>query len=83
MLLLRCVELQVWKVQDMHHVSLIYDQIKEKSWLAMTVCWLSRGLRFRDNGNEHGDYCSILGLYRDNGEENGNHYLVGLQCVAL
>ena len=28
----------------------------------------------RDSGKGHGNYCSILGLYRDNGKENGNYY---------
>ena len=28
--------------------------------------------RFRDDGKENGNHCSILGLYGDNGKENGN-----------
>ena len=30
---------------------------------------------YRDNGNENGNYYSILGIYWDNGRENGNYYL--------
>ena len=35
-----------------------------------------RGVGYRDNEKENGNYCSILGLYRDNGKENGNYYSI-------
>ena len=30
----------------------------------------------RDNGQENGNYSSIMELYRDNGKENGNYYSI-------
>ena len=39
---------------------------------------------YRDNGKEHGNYSSILGLRKDNGKENGNCYsILGLYGQAL
>ena len=35
---------------------------------------LIRKLFYRDNGEENGNYYSILGLYRYYGKENGNYY---------
>ena len=29
-----------------------------------------------ENGKEHGNYYSIVGLYWNNGEENGNYYSI-------
>ena len=31
------------------------------------------GVINRNNGKEHGNYCSMLGVY-NNGKENGNYY---------
>ena len=31
---------------------------------------------YRDNGKEHGDYYSMLGLYGNNRDEHGNYFCI-------
>ena len=38
----------------------------------------------RDDGREHENYCSMLGVYRDNGREHGKYYsILGLYAVPV